>query len=188
MDKAHSAGRIRVLIVDDSALVRKLLSEILGSARDMEVVGTAQDAYQARDRIKSLRPDVLTLDGEMPRMDGITFLRNLMRLHPMPVVMVSSLTDAGAEVTLDALSIGAVDYLSKPKVDLAATLGDYREELLEKIRAAARARVRPYEGRAERASPAESLGADAVLPRTAPVKFRTTDRLIAVGAATAGTE
>ena len=189
MDKAHSAGRIRVLIVDDSALVRKLLSEILGSARDMEVVGTAQDAYQARDRIKSLRPDVLTLDVEMPRMDGITFLRNLMRLHPMPVVMVSSLTDAGAEVTLDALSIGAVDYLSKPKVDLAATLGDYREELLEKIRAAARARVRPYVAKPERTSaPSESLGADAVLRRAAPVRYRTTDRLIAVGASTGGTE
>ena len=178
-----------MLIVDDSALVRKLLSEILGSARDIEVVGTAPDAYQARDRIKSLRPDVLTLDVEMPRMDGITFLRNLMRLHPMPVVMVSSLTDAGAEVTLDALSIGAVDYLSKPKVDLAATLGDYREELLEKIRAAARARVRPYVAKPERTSaPSESLGADAVLRRAAPVRYRTTDRLIAVGASTGGTE
>ena len=189
MNEANSARRIRVLIVDDSALVRKLLSEILGSAWDMEVVGTAQDAYQARDRIKSLRPDVLTLDVEMPRMDGITFLRNLMRLHPMPVVMVSSLTDAGAEVTLDALSIGAVDYLSKPKVDLAATLGDYREELLEKIRAAARARVRPYVAKPERTSaPSESLGADAVLRRAAPVRYRTTDRLIAVGASTGGTE
>jgi len=188
MNETHSGRRIRVLIVDDSALVRKLLSEMLRSAPDMEVVGTAADAFHARDRIKLLQPDVLTLDVEMPRMDGITFLRNLMRLRPMPVVMVSSLTETGAEVTLDALSIGAVDYLSKPKVDLAATLGDYREELLEKIRGAARARVRPYEGRAERASPAESLGADAVLPRTAPVKFRTTDRLIAVGASTGGTE
>jgi two-component system, chemotaxis family, protein-glutamate methylesterase/glutaminase len=188
MNEAKSARRIRVLIVDDSALVRKLMSEILGTARDMEVVGTAPDAYLARDRIKLLQPDVITLDVEMPRMDGITFLRNLMRLRPMPVVMVSSLTEAGAEVTLDALSIGAVDYLSKPKVDLAATLGDYREELLEKIRAAAKARVRPYEPKAERAPAPESLGADAVLRRTAPVKYRTTDRLIAVGASTGGTE
>ena len=188
MNETHPGRRIRVLIVDDSALVRKLLSEILRSAPDMEVVGTASDAFHARDRIKLLQPDVLTLDVEMPRMDGITFLRNLMRLRPMPVVMVSSLTETGAEVTLDALSIGAVDYLSKPKVDLAATLGEYREELLEKIRAAARARVRPYEPRAERAPPPESLGADAVLRRTTPVKFRTTDRLIAVGASTGGTE
>jgi two-component system chemotaxis response regulator CheB len=188
MNEAKSARRIRVLIVDDSALVRKLMSEILGTARDMEVVGTAPDAYLARDRIKLLQPDVITLDVEMPRMDGITFLRNLMRLRPMPVVMVSSLTEAGAEVTLDALSIGAVDYLSKPKVDLAATLGDYREELLEKIRGAAKARVRPYEPKTERAPAPESLGADAVLRRTAPVRYRTTDRLIAVGASTGGTE
>ena len=188
MSDATPARRIRVLIVDDSALVRKLLSEILGTARDIEVVGAAPDAYLAREKIKSLNPDVLTLDVEMPRMDGITFLRNLMRLRPMPVVMVSSLTEAGAEVTLDALSIGAVDYLSKPKVDLAATLADYREELLEKIRAAARARVRPYEARADRAAPAGSLSADAVLRRIAPMRLRTTDRLIAVGASTGGTE
>ena len=134
--------QIRVLIVDDSALVRKMLTELLGSARDIEVVGSASDAFIAREKIKSLNPDVLTLDVEMPKMDGVTFLRNLMRLRPMPVVMVSSLTDHGAEVTLDALAVGAVDYLPKPKVDLAATLADYREELLEKIRTAARARVR----------------------------------------------
>jgi two-component system chemotaxis response regulator CheB len=185
--------KIRVLIVDDSALVRKLLTDILRTAPDVDVVGAAPDAYSAREKIKALNPDVLTLDVEMPRMDGITFLRNLMRLRPMPVVMVSSLTDAGAEVTLDALSIGAVDYLPKPKVDLAATLGDYREELLEKIRCAARARVRPYEPRVDRtaaqaASAQRSLTADAVLQKAAPVKFRTTDRLIAVGASTGGTE
>jgi two-component system chemotaxis response regulator CheB len=166
---------------------------MLGSAYDIEVVGSAPDAYSAREKIKSLNPDVLTLDVEMPRMDGVTFLRNLMRLRPMPVVMVSSLTDAGAEITLDALSIGAVDYLSKPKVDLAATLADYRDELLEKVRCAARARIKPYEPRADRAaasvaSTAPSLSADAVLQRAAPVKFRTTDRLIAVGASTGGTE
>jgi two-component system, chemotaxis family, protein-glutamate methylesterase/glutaminase len=170
-----------------------MLTEMLGSAPDIEVVGSAPDAYSAREKIKSLNPDVLTLDVEMPRMDGVTFLRNLMRLRPMPVVMVSSLTDAGAEITLDALSIGAVDYLSKPKVDLAATLVDYRDELLEKVRCAAKARIRTYEPRADRgaanstiASP--SLSADAVLQKAAPVKFRTTDRLIAVGASTGGTE
>ncbi len=193
MSSPKTSKKIRVLIVDDSALVRKLLTDILGSARDIEVVGAAPDAYSAREKIKALNPDVLTLDVEMPRMDGITFLRNLMRLRPMPVVMVSSLTDKGAEVTLDALSIGAVDFLSKPKVDLAATLGDYREELLEKIRCAARARIRPYEPRADRsaaqaAGAAPRLSADAVLQRATPVKFRTTDRLIAVGASTGGTE
>ena len=123
------ANRIRVLIVDDSALVRKLLTELLASDPRIEVVGTAADAFIAREKIKSLNPDVLTLDVEMPKMDGVTFLRNLMRLRPMPVVMVSSLTDHGAEVTLDALAVGAVDYLPKPKVDVAATLSDYREEL-----------------------------------------------------------
>jgi two-component system chemotaxis response regulator CheB len=189
----QASRRIRVLIVDDSALVRKLLTEMLGSASDIEVVGAAPDAYSAREKIKTLNPDVLTLDVEMPRMDGVTFLRNLMRLRPMPVVMVSSLTDAGAEITLDALSIGAVDFLSKPKVDLAATLGEYRDELLEKIRCAARARIRAYEPKTDRgaaigASASPRFSADAVLQKMAPVKFRTTDRLIAVGASTGGTE
>src|ERR1700731_5196401 len=113
--------RIRVLSVDDSALVRSLLTDILRADPGIEVVGVAGDAHVAREKIKALNPDVLTLDVEMPRMDGLTFLRNLMRLRPMPVIMVSSLTERGAEVTLDALSIGAIDYLSKPKIDLAAT-------------------------------------------------------------------
>src|ERR1700743_2946611 len=139
-------GRIRVLIVDDSALVRRILSELLAADPQMEVVGTATDAYMARDKIKQLNPDVITLDIEMPKMDGVTFLRNLMRLRPMPVVMVSSLTEHGAEITLDALAVGAVDYLPKPKIDLAATLGDYAEELRAKIKAAAKARVRAYTG------------------------------------------
>jgi two-component system chemotaxis response regulator CheB len=182
--------RIRVLIVDDSALVRKMLGQMLGSARDIEVIGAAPDAYIAREKIKSLNPDVLTLDVEMPRMDGITFLRNLMRLRPMPVVMVSSLTDAGAQITLDALALGAVDYLAKPKLDVAATLADYREELLEKVRCAARARVRPYDARADRSAATATplLAADAVLQKAAPVRVRTTDRLIAVGASTGGIE
>src|SRR6478752_2663682 len=174
MNETHSGRRIRVLIVDDSALVRKLLSEMLRSAPDMEVVGTAADAFHARDRIKLLQPDVLTLDVEMPRMDGVTFLRNLMRLRPMPVVMVSSLTEKGAEVTLDALSLGAVDYLPKPKMDVAIKLGEYRDELIEKIRAAAKARVRPQRTPAEAASrfiPHNS--ATAVMPRLTPLSVRT---------------
>ena len=119
--------RIKVLIVDDSALVRRILTEMLSSDASITVLGAAHDAYDAREKIKALNPDVLTLDVEMPRMDGVTFLRNLMRLRPMPVIMVSSLTDKGAEVTLDALSIGAVDYLPKPKIDLAATHADLVE-------------------------------------------------------------
>ena len=134
--------RIKVLIVDDSALVRRMLTEMLSSDASITVLAAAHDAYDAREKIKALNPDVLTLDVEMPRMDGVTFLRNLMRLRPMPVIMVSSLTEKGAEVTLDALSIGAVDYLPKPKIDLAATLGDYKEELIAKVKAAASARLR----------------------------------------------
>src|SRR5713226_5596328 len=111
--------KIRVLVVDDSAVMRQLLSEILASDPQIEVVGTAPDPYVARERIKSLNPDVLTLDVEMPRMDGLAFLRNLMRLRPMPVVMCSSLTQRGANVILDALSLGAVDFVAKPVVDVA---------------------------------------------------------------------
>src|SRR5579872_376913 len=182
--------RIRVLIVDDSALVRSLLSDILATDPGIEVVGVAGDAHVAREKIKSLNPDVLTLDVEMPKMDGITFLKNLMRLRPMPVVMVSSLTERGADVTLDALAIGAVDYLSKPKIDLAATLKDYGDELIEKIKAASQASVRaldPLRAALISAKPAHS--ADAVLPKAdKPRQLRTTDRIIAIGASTGGTE
>ncbi len=188
---APGAGRRRigVLVVDDSALVRSLLSEMLASAPDIEVVGVAADAHAARDKIKRLNPDVLTLDVEMPRMDGITFLRNLMRLRPMPVVMVSSLTERGADVTLDALALGAVDYLPKPKIDLAATLQDYRDELVEKIRTAARASVRALDPQRIAPAPGPVHSADAVLPKAAAAKpLRTTDRIIAIGASTGGTE
>jgi two-component system chemotaxis response regulator CheB len=184
--------RVRVLIVDDSALVRRILTEVLSADPALEVVGTASDAYVARDKIKQLNPDVLTLDVEMPKMDGVTFLRNLMRLRPMPVVMVSSLTEHGAEVTLDALAVGAIDYLPKPKIDIAATLTDYADELRAKIRSAATARVRPYTGSATAnggAAVAPRLGVDAVLARTAAQRqLRTTDRIIAIGASTGGTE
>jgi two-component system, chemotaxis family, protein-glutamate methylesterase/glutaminase len=177
---APQKKRISVLIVDDSALVRRVLTEILSSDPGIKVLGTAHDAYDAREKIKALNPDVLTLDVEMPRMDGLTFLRNLMRLRPMPVIMVSSLTERGAEVTLDALSIGAVDYLSKPKVDLAATLGDYKDELIAKVKGAAKARVR---------APSFGAVADTVLAKRAPQRqLRTTDRIIAMGASTGGTE
>lgn len=184
--------RVRVLIVDDSALVRRILSEVLSADPTLEVVGTASDAYMAREKIKQLNPDVLTLDVEMPKMDGVTFLRNLMRLRPMPVVMVSTLTEHGAEVTLDALAVGAVDYLPKPKIDIAATLTDYADELRAKIRSAATARVRPYTGSTSAnggGAVAPRLGVDAVLAKAAPRRqFRTTDRIIAIGASTGGTE
>jgi two-component system chemotaxis response regulator CheB len=183
-------SRIRVLIVDDSALVRSLLSDILSADRSIEVVGVAGDAHVAREKIKALNPDVITLDVEMPKMDGITFLRNLMRLRPMPVVMVSSLTERGADVTLDALAIGAVDYLSKPKIDLAATLKDYSEELIEKIKTASKASVRALDPRrAATIAARPAHNADAVLPKSrAPKQLRTTDRIIAIGASTGGTE
>ncbi len=174
--------RVRVLIVDDSALVRQMLSDMLALDPAIEVVGVAPDAHVAREKIKSLRPDVLTLDVEMPKMDGLTFLRNLMRLHPMPVVMVSSLAEHGAEVTLDALAIGAVDYLPKPKLDIAATLGDYAEELIEKVKTAASASVRTLDARSAAAVALPAIAK----PRARPL--RTTDRIIAIGASTGGTE
>jgi len=132
---------IRVLIVDDSALVRTMLTEILQSDTQMDVVGAARDPFQAREMIKTLKPDVLTLDIEMPRMNGLTFLSNLMRLRPMPVVMISTLTQAGAPATLEALELGAVDFLSKPKDQGAAGLADYRRRIISKVRTAAGANL-----------------------------------------------
>ena len=176
---------IRVLVVDDSALVRKILTEILDAAPGIQVVGTAQDPFVARERIKTLNPDVLTLDVEMPRMDGLTFLRNLMRLRPMPVVMVSSLTARGAEVTMQALELGAVDFVSKPSLDVAHTLRDYADELVSKIRVAAGVRVRTP---AILATVPPKVSVDAVLPPMPVRHWRTTDRILAIGASTGGTE
>jgi len=133
--------KIRVLIVDDSELIRKLLTEILNSASDIEVVGAAEDPIFAREMIKELNPDVLTLDIEMPRMDGITFLSNIMRLRPMPVVMISALTESNAEATLTALALGAVDFIAKPTLDAEHTLVDYAEEIIGKVRMAAVANI-----------------------------------------------
>lgn len=169
-------SRIKVLVVDDSALMRRLLIEVLGSDPAIEVVGTAPDPFVARDKIKQLNPDVLTLDVEMPRMDGLTFLENLMRLRPMPVVMVSSLTEKGAETTLQALELGAVDFVTKPKIDLEAGLRQYADDLVNKIKAAACARVR---GR---------VGTEAPLKRLVRPMLRTTEKIIAIGASTGGTE
>jgi len=188
--KAMANDKIKVLIVDDSALVRQILTEILSRDPGIEVVGSAADPYAAREKIKKLNPDVLTLDVEMPRMDGLTFLSNLMRLRPMPVVMVSSLTEAGAAVTLQALELGAVDFVTKPKVDLAHTLDDYALEIREKVRVAARARVQ--ERSSAPISPAqiaEKYSADVILKREGQRRpFKTTESIIAIGASTGGTE
>lgn len=165
---------VRVLVVDDSALIRQLMTELLSADPGIHVVGTAADPLIAREKIKQLRPDVLTLDVEMPRMDGLTFLEHLMRLRPMPVVMVSSLTEAGASVTLDALALGAVDFVTKPSVDVARGLADYATTLQAKVKAAAKARV-------ARVEPVE---AD---PSALPL-YRSVDRLMAIGASTGGTE
>ncbi|MFC4308292.1 chemotaxis response regulator protein-glutamate methylesterase [Steroidobacter flavus] len=185
---------IKLLIVDDSALVRKLLSEMLSKDGDIEIVGTATDPYAAREKIKQLNPDVITLDVEMPRMDGVTFLENLMRLRPMPVVMVSSLTAQGADVTLRALELGAIDFVTKPKVDLAGSLEKYADELIAKVKVASKARVNarvstPRPAVAASLHAEQRHSADAVLPAGAGKRFlRTTDRIIAIGASTGGTE
>jgi two-component system chemotaxis response regulator CheB len=181
---------VKVLIVDDSALVRRMLTEILGAAPGVEVIGTASDPYMARDKIKALNPDVVTLDVEMPRMDGVTFLRNLMRLRPMPVVMISSLTERGADITLEALELGAVDFVAKPKIDLAHSFSDYAEEIVSKVRAAARVQVKPLRatGAPANLNVEQRHSADAVLARQAPRGLKTTDKLIAIGASTGGTE
>ena len=171
--------KTRVLIVDDSALIRSVMREIINSQPDMEVIGQAPDPVTAREMIKQLNPDVLTLDVEMPRMNGLEFLEKLMRLRPMPVVMVSSLTERGNEVTLKALELGAVDFVTKPKVGVSDGLNDAAGDIAEKVRAAARARVRRHGLNA--ASPAT--------PRPLAGQFlNTTEKLICVGSSTGGTE
>jgi two-component system chemotaxis response regulator CheB len=180
-------AKIRVLIVDDSALVRQVLTELLSQAPDIEVVGAAADPYVARDKIKQLNPDVLTLDVEMPRMDGVTFLGNLMRLRPMPVVMVSTLTEQGAEVTLRALEFGAVDFVAKPKLDVAEGLKDYAAEIIEKVRAASKAHVKAIDRRPRKTADgsAEKHSADVILKAGGAKRhFRTTDRIIGIGSST----
>ena len=174
-----TAAKIKVLCVDDSALIRSLMTEIINSQPDMEVVGTAPDPLVARDLIKRLNPDVLTLDVEMPRMDGLDFLERLMRLRPMPVLMVSSLTERGSEITMRALELGAVDFVTKPKLGIRDGLMEYTDTIADKIRAASRARVRARaESAAEGAPPAPVL-------RT---PLLSTEKLIIVGASTGGTE
>jgi two-component system chemotaxis response regulator CheB len=171
---------IKVLIVDDSALMRALLTEIIGGAPDLVVVGSAPDPIAAREMIKTLNPDVLTLDVEMPKMDGLEFLGRLMKLRPMPVVMISSLTERGSEVTLQALELGAVDYVAKPRAENVALLQGYAEEIRDKIRAAHGAQLRRRS-----AAPASARGE---VPSTGVSSRVLNERLIAIGASTGGTE
>lgn len=179
--------KIKVLVVDDSALIRNLLKEIINSQPDMEVVGAAPDPLVARELIKQLNPDVLTLDVEMPKMDGLNFLEKLMRLRPMPVVMISSLTEHGSDITFRALELGAVDFLTKPKMDISHGLQEYSDDIADKIRAAARAKLRKAPAANHGATIAPRLSADAVLPSLAN-PIASTEKLIILGASTGGTE
>lgn len=169
---------INVLIVDDSAVIRKVLQEIFSTDPEIHVVGTAADPFIARDKIKTLNPDVITLDVEMPRMDGITFLRNLMRLRPMPVVMISTLTQQGAPTTLEALELGAVDYVGKP-TDHPERIAQYADLILEKVKTAAKANMQRLEKQANRAP--------LVVERPAKLG-KQSEYIIAIGASTGGTE
>lgn len=194
--------KTRVLVVDDSALVRSVMTEIINRTSDLEVVGTAGDPYIAREMIRNLNPDVLTLDVEMPRMDGLEFLDKLMRLRPMPVVMVSTLTERGAEVTMRALELGAVDFVAKPKLGLKDGLDEAAREIADKIRAAARARVTrrggtsalaggdrlPVEPRSGAMARADTGSGGITKPLHVPMTRSSTEKLIAIGASTGGTE
>ncbi|KZN68892.1 protein-glutamate methylesterase/protein-glutamine glutaminase [Pseudoalteromonas luteoviolacea] len=168
---------IKVLIVDDSPLLRAVLKAVLEQAGDIQVVGAAKDPYEARDMIKATQPDVLTLDIEMPKMNGLSFLKNLMRLRPMPVVMLSTLTQKGSPETLEALEVGAVDFIAKPMTNVAEQLEAYADILYQKIRTASRARVRAFKPDRDNAEKAAS----------GDTKYRS-NNIIAIGASTGGTE
>lgn len=175
--------KIKVLIVDDSALIRSVMSEIVGSQPDMEVVGVAPDPLVARDLIKQTNPDVLTLDVEMPKMDGLDFLEKLMRLRPMPVIMVSSLTERGSEITMRALELGAVDFVTKPKLSIQSGMREYTELIADKIRTASKARIK--------ARVIQSAGSENTQVGSLPMiknPLTSSEKLIIIGASTGGTE
>ncbi|NIY48669.1 protein-glutamate methylesterase/protein-glutamine glutaminase [Cedecea colo] len=167
--------KIKVLCVDDSALIRNIMSDIVNQQPDMEMVATAPDPIIARDLVKRFNPDVLTLDVEMPRMDGLDFLERLMRLRPMPVIMISSLTSKGSEITLSALEMGAVDFVTKPQMGLKEGMAQYSELIAEKIRIAAKAQI--YRRDRHKA-----------LPKIIASPLVGSEKIFAIGSSTGGTE
>lgn len=171
---------IKVLVVDDSALVRSLLSEIIRNAPGLQLVGAAPDAFVARDMVKEFSPDVITLDIEMPRMDGLTFLEKLMAARPTPVIMISTLTEAGADATLTALELGAIDFIPKPKLGITEGLREYAELIVEKITEAALVKVRPIAK-----STVKVVGSS---EKVVASRLQSTEKIIAIGASTGGTE
>lgn len=179
-----SARKIKVLIVDDSALIRALLKEIINQADDMEVIAVASDPMIAREKIRALQPDVITLDIEMPNMDGLEFLEKLMRLHPLPVIMISTHTSEGSAATLRALELGAVDFIAKPKVDIQNKLETYASLITEKIRIAAQANVKPLHG----SSTSKPLAPVKKIDLKISNKIAENQKLIVIGASTGGTE
>jgi len=176
--------KIKVLVIDDSALIRSVMKEIINRERDMVCIGAAPDPLAAREMIKSLNPDVLTLDVEMPKMDGLDFLERLMRLRPMPVVMVSTMTELGSDITFRALELGAVDFVSKPKMDIARGMEEYAIDITDKIRAASQALMRCT---LREPLVQEKFSVDAILPSVVG-RYSSTEKLIVIGASTGGTE
>lgn len=184
-------AKTRVVVVDDSALVRSLLTEIINRQSDMVCVGAAADPLVAREMIRELNPDVITLDVEMPRMDGLDFLARLMRLRPMPVVMISTLTERGAEVTMKALELGALDFVSKPRIGVADGLKELSSQIVDKIRVAAVAKIHRSVLPSSTAAPAvvsKAASSGASAPAPTSLGRISTEKLICIGASTGGTE
>jgi two-component system chemotaxis response regulator CheB len=166
---------IRVLVVDDSALIRSLLSEIINQAPGLELAGAAPDAFVAKDMVMQLKPDVITLDIEMPKVDGLTFLDRLMKARPTPVVMISTLTEKGADATIRSLELGAIDFIAKPKIDVSKGMDAYQAEIIEKIKVAA-------------ASKPKARAPSLLKVRSVPLNYQGTETIVAIGASTGGTE